>query len=121
MQELLKPGATRGLEIPWAEVFTLLNDNNQVDDAHLPDTGVSLAQEKAHSSIFMNRYELAGAPFGTRSQTVIAVCRSGHAELRERYLVDSLTETWEEVHLQFEIKLQPHRATQSQALYQEQL
>lgn len=105
LQGLLSTGALDGPALPWEKVFSLLHDNKQVEDALLPDTGVGLPRERAHSSIFMDSYKVAGGNFGTRSQTVIAVWRNGKAQLRERYLADHLTDSWDEVQHSFHIAL----------------
>lgn len=60
-------------------LFDLLADDMQVDDASLPNTGVSLEWERLLSSAFIR------APgYGTRSSTTVLVAAGGEARFEER-------------------------------------
>ena len=61
------------------EVFALLADRTQADDAELPDTGISKQWEKQLSSPF-----IALDDYGTRCSTVLLVRRDGKIIFEER-------------------------------------
>ncbi|MNV94098.1 hypothetical protein D3C71_1888670 [compost metagenome] len=60
-------------------LLDLLHDNQQVEDARLPDTGVGLNTERLLSSIF-----IATHSYGTRASTVLLVNADGSQTLVER-------------------------------------
>ncbi|CAL5228674.1 g11847 [Coccomyxa viridis] len=72
----------------WDSLFDgVLGDRAKVtEESQLPQTGMPASVEQELSSIFVEPFQLKGAEYGTRSQTVLLVRRDGFAELRERTL-----------------------------------
>lgn len=60
-------------------LFTMLWDHTRADDAHLPDTGISIEWERLLSSAF-----IVSEDYGTRSSTVVLVEKSGKTLFIER-------------------------------------
>lgn len=60
-------------------LFQLLADDTLAPDERLPDTGLSLEQERAASSIF-----IPTPVYGTRCSTVVLVDRQGNVRFEER-------------------------------------
>lgn len=78
--------------------------------AGLPQTGLPEALESQMSSIFLDAFQLYGAPYGTRSQTLLVVHKNGSAELHERSLhappdSDTSKHVWDTVHHKFECSI----------------
>ncbi|MBM4174863.1 MAG: NRDE family protein [Ignavibacteria bacterium] len=61
------------------EIFNLLSDDKQFDDALLPDTGVGIEYERVLSSIFIK-----SPIYGTRSSTIITIDRTNYVKFTER-------------------------------------
>lgn len=89
-QQLVDQGKLGGTELPWEDIFGIMRESEllEEDADKLPKTGYGPEFEMKASSIFVAPFETRWGPYGTRSQTVIAVRRNGVAELRERYLED---------------------------------
>ena len=66
-------------EIKDEDIFTILLDSTQAQDAELPQTGVSLEWERKLSSIFVHSKD-----YGTRSSTVLKVDDNNHVTWAER-------------------------------------
>jgi hypothetical protein len=75
-----------GADVPWGLIFRrIMGDTARVEDlTQLPDTGCPQDLELLLSPAFIEECTLLDQPYGTRSQTVLAVWRDGRAELRER-------------------------------------
>lgn len=79
--ERMKQGMERLLQVadPVEELFALMADTEQVEDAWLPDTGLPKELERAMSSVF-----ITGEAYGTRCTTVVYMDRAGRVYLEER-------------------------------------
>ena len=91
IQSLLEGSALDGCgggSLPWNDIFDdVLGDTTKAtDQTQLPQTSLPPEWEQELSSIFIERVEWQGEPYGTRSQIVLAVTGDGRAELRERFL-----------------------------------
>jgi uncharacterized protein with NRDE domain len=74
-----------------------MSNTTKVDDPHqLPLTGVGTETDHYLSSAFVEQGEAftAGHPYGTRSQTLVAVWRDGRMQLRERYVERGESGDW---------------------------
>jgi len=95
---------------PWDEIFLVMQNSSILErrsDA-LEDTGYGYEWESRASGIFVKPTQLRGAIWATRSITVLAVRRDGHAELRERYLASpdsDKSDVWEEEQFIFKMNL----------------
>ncbi len=65
------------------EMFNLLNDDKQFDDALLPDTGVGIEYERVLSSIFIKT-----PIYGTRSSTILTIDNDNYVQFVERTFND---------------------------------
>ncbi|MEW5735072.1 MAG: NRDE family protein [Thermodesulfobacteriota bacterium] len=68
-----------GAEELAERLFKVLGDTGQADDQDLPDTGVGIELERMLSPVFVR-----SPGYGTRSQTVLIVQRSGRVLFEER-------------------------------------
>ncbi len=98
-------GEGEGEGVPWDQIFTeIMGDTARVQDlSQLPDTGCPQELELLLSPTFIQECTLLEQPYGTRSQTVLAVWRDGHAELRERFRRDD--GSWSVVRHEFDVEL----------------
>lgn len=62
-----------------SHLYPLLMDDQRVDDAYLPDTGIGLTLERALSPIFIQTDN-----YGTRSSTVLLIDRNNNVTFSER-------------------------------------
>lgn len=62
----------------------VLQSTKQVPLEEVPHTGVPPELEQRLSAVFVEAFQNADSQYGTRSQTVVAVWRSGHAVVQER-------------------------------------
>ncbi|CAD7703589.1 unnamed protein product [Ostreobium quekettii] len=101
---VLNSGEIEGHNLPWETIFNdVLGQAKRVEDESLlPNTGVGIELEKMDSGVFVEPFDKQDGLHGTRSQTVLAVWRDGHAEYRERWL-DFPTGQWHEVNHTFAI------------------
>lgn len=95
---------------PWDEIFLVMQNSSILESRSdaLEDTGYGYEWESRASGIFVKPTQLRGAIWATRSITVLAVRRDGHAELRERYLASSdpdKSNDWEEEQFIFKMNL----------------
>ena len=79
------------------KLFDFLQNTDQAEDSHLPETGIGLERERALSSIFIKT-----KGYGTRCSTVVLVDNDNHVEFTER--VYDLT-TFEYLDNTFKFKL----------------
>jgi len=75
--EALRPGTPPDVE----GLFRFLKRGETASDAHLPDTGVGLAMERALSAPFVHIPEVS---YGTRCSTVVLLGRGGDVHFVER-------------------------------------
>lgn len=86
-----------GGDLPWGQLFNVMSNTTKVDDPRqLPLTGVGKETDHYLSSAFVEQGDAftAGHPYGTRSQTLMAVWRDGRMQLRERYVEQGETGAW---------------------------
>ena len=76
---MLKESIVGKDEIDINELFVLLSDTEEADDADLPNTGVSIELERKLSPLFIKTPD-----YGTRSATVLIVDKNNHATFVER-------------------------------------
>ncbi len=79
------------------KLFDFLQNTDQAEDSHLPETGIGLERERALSSMFIKT-----KGYGTRCSTVVLVDNDNHVEFTER--VYDLT-TFEYLDKTFKFKL----------------
>jgi uncharacterized protein with NRDE domain len=80
LQQWLDAGGDEaGGDEDFAPLFDALADEHVAADAQLPDTGVSLARERALSPAFIR-----GEQYGTRASTVVALGHDGGGCIIER-------------------------------------
>ena len=65
--------------INYDELFSILKDQTQAEDADLPDTGIALEWEKRLSAIFINSPE-----YGTRSSCILLLDKNNKIEFVEQ-------------------------------------
>jgi hypothetical protein len=86
-----------GGDLPWGQLFNVMSNTSKVDDpCQLPLTGVGKETDHYLSSAFVEQGDAftAGHPYGTRSQTLMAVWRDGRMQLRERYVEQGEAGAW---------------------------
>lgn len=111
-------GLSAGQPIDAETVFQeVMGDRHHVSTFQegLPPTGFPEELERVMSPIFLEQFNLHGAPYGTRSQTLLMVNQDGNASLFERSLqvVDaqlphgqgSCQPVWQNVQHSFECKV----------------
>ena len=85
LQELLSKVGEGAEEQVMEGAFTrVLQSTQQVPLEDVPNTGVPPELEQRLSAVFVEQFQNADSQYGTRSQTVVAVWRSGLAVVQER-------------------------------------
>ncbi|KAK9901217.1 hypothetical protein WJX75_000794 [Coccomyxa subellipsoidea] len=105
LRTLAEAGGFAEGHVPWQAIMEqVMGDRQRVDnDSQLPDTGMPVEIERALSPIFVGPTDVVpGGPYGTRSQTVVAVWRDGRVEFRERSR--GATDEWIQVEHAFNIE-----------------